>query len=451
LSPELEDFLTLVVRSGLADRSLLTPSAFALPTELRTPQGLSDALQAQGVLTSFQADKLLGGSWQGLLLADYQLLYPIGRGGMGMVYLARDGRIKPGKSPYRHVALKLLPPRRAQAEPRMLARFQHELQITAQLPRHPLLPRTLDSGTHHGVTYLSIEYVMGKSARQLLQEQGRFSVARSTRICADLATALHAVHQVGLVHRDVKPSNVIVSPSGRGRILDFGFALHRGQKAHDDPSILGGVGYTLGTIDYLPPEQAINAVQVGPETDVYSLGCSLFMLLTGHPPFPDGTPQEKIRQHRSTKPRMLNELNPEVPENLARYVNWLLAKRPEERPQSMAEVARELEKYAELPEADRVLDPLKREAEVLREAELRWQSLKQSGAKDEVREEDLTLIEEPGTNPVQPGEPPFAEGSADAHEQAQPFWFIPLGILGIMLVGMLGMLTVYGLVRILKG
>nr|MCU0705496.1 serine/threonine protein kinase [Fimbriiglobus sp.] len=157
-----------------------------------------------------------------------------------------------------------------------------------------------------------------------------------------------AAHAAGFIHRDVKPSNVVLSPAGRATLLDFGFTLRRGERpTAADAEVVGGHGITLGTADYLPPEQATNAVAVGAETDVYSLGCSLYFALAGRPPFPAANTREKIRLHQTADPLPLMALNPEVPAELSAMIGWLMNKRPEERPQSAGMVADELERWAE--------------------------------------------------------------------------------------------------------
>ncbi len=407
-------FIDTVVRSGLCTRPQLTEALSTLPHESWSADTLAQALIAAGQLSRFQCDKLLAGISQGLLIEPYRLLCPVGRGGMGIVYLARDDRVRPGKSRFRLIALKLLPPKRAQEEPRKLTRFQHEMKIGKQLPVHPLIVRYLDSGSLNGISYIAMEYVPGLSARQLALEPGGMSAPRAARIFADVATALQVVHDAGYVHRDVKPSNIIVNEQGRGRILDFGFAMRKGKNTHADPSILGGAGYTLGTIDFLAPEQAQNATHVGHEADIYSLGCSIYMVLAGRVPFADGTAQEKMRAHRLNEPESLLKVKPNVPEAIARLVDWMMKKRPEDRPQSMEQVARELERFAEpaLPEPENN-NPIQREIETIQLAEARWQSLR--GAPTELQTDELIPIE-PSAIPV----PRIKKKTTRKQEEPQP-------------------------------
>lgn len=365
-------FVDTVVRSRLADRPALEPH---LTPPVPTAETVAERLRAAGLLTRFQAEKLLAGRWQGLAVGPYRLLCPIARGGNGIVYLARDGRRPAGQPTPRVVALKVLSPQRAKDEPRTLARFKREMTIGRRIPPHPHLVRTFDSGEDNGVHYIALSYAAGRTVRMTVNADGPMAVAKATRAFADVARGLHAAHAAGYIHRDVKPSNVILSSAGRATLLDFGFALRRGETpTAADAEVIGGHGYTLGTADYLPPEQATNAVAVGAETDVYSLGCSLYFALAGRPPFPAATAREKIRLHQTADPLPLMSLNSDVPAGLSAVVGWLMNKRPEERPQSAEMVADELETWAEpaLPTANRVSYDAAWEATMLERVEAAW-------------------------------------------------------------------------------
>jgi serine/threonine protein kinase len=345
--PAVLAFADAVVRSRLADRPTVD-ALLKLSPPPPSPDTLAERLRSAGLLTRFQANKLLAGRWQGLAVGPFHLLCPVARGGSGIVYLARDTRRQTGQAVPRVVALKVLSPQRAKDEPRTLARFRREMTLGLQIPPHPHLVRTFDSGESHGVHYISLSYAPGRTIRGTVNADGPMSVAKATRAFADVARGLHAAHTAGFIHRDVKPSNVILSALGRSTLLDFGFALRRGElPTAADAEVIGGRGYTLGTADYLPPEQATNAVAVGAETDVYSLGCSLYFTLAGRPPFPAPTAREKIRLHQTADPLPLMSLNPDVPAQLSAMVGWLMNKRPEERPQSAEMVAEELERWAE--------------------------------------------------------------------------------------------------------
>ncbi len=219
-------------------------------------------------------------------------------------------------------------------------RFRREIDM-GKRTGHPNVTRTLAGGEIDGVNFIAMEYVPGRSLQRLVGQGGRFPVGDAARIFADVAAGLQHLHERGIIHRDLKPANVMVLPSGEAKLLDLGLALALGEPLPEDPRIVGGKGYILGTMDYIAPEQARNATDVGPHTDLYSLGCALYFALSGTPPFPGGTSKDKIRRQRTLEPAPLSDMNPAVSARLARVVAKLMAKSPADRPAS-ASVAREI-------------------------------------------------------------------------------------------------------------
>lgn len=345
--PTLDSFIDLVVRSRVLDREQLDRAiaARAKPggTKVELPptaRELADQLVRSGELTHFQAAKLLHGRWAGLALGPYRILAPLGRGGMGTVYLARDVRLAPEIGDEVLIALKILPPRVAREQERMLQRFQREIEMGRRTD-HSNVARTLAGGEIEGVNYIAMEYVPGRSLQRIVGLGGRLQVGDAARVFADVAAGLHHLHERQLIHRDLKPGNVMITPTGEGKILDLGLALALGEPLPLDPRIVGGKGYILGTMDYIAPEQARNATDVSPQTDLYSLGCAIYFALSGTPPFPGGTSKDKIRRQRTIDPAPLSDMNSAVSTKLARVVARLMAKSPADRPDSAA-AAREL-------------------------------------------------------------------------------------------------------------
>ena len=340
VDPPLEGFLTTVRRSRLFDPADLDRLAARLrPTSSRQ---FADGLIRTGELTHYQADKLLNGRWQGLVIGPYSILAPLGRGGMGtIVYLAHDRRMAEALGDSVLVALKLLPHRKAEADPKVLARFRREM-VFGHRVKHPNVARTFTAGDLDEVHYLALEYVPGKTIRQLVNDNGPLEVGDAARIFADVAAGLAHIHAAGLVHRDVKPANVIVRPDGRAILVDLGLAFAPKDPLPADPAIAGGKGYIVGTMDYLAPEQARDATAVGPAADLYGLGCALYFALTGTPPFPAETTRQKIQRHRHDPPPLV----PHGPPEFAQLVSSLMAKEPTERPKSATKVSERLRAWA---------------------------------------------------------------------------------------------------------
>src|SRR5579875_2329846 len=336
--PTVEGFLKVVLSSGLLDRRQLQEALSDVPKEKRNdPHALADHLVRKGKLSRFQASKLLRGSGKGLLLGHYQVLAPIGRGGMSTVYLARDERS--GEL----VALKMLTPSRWRKEERLLARFQREMELSRRVA-HPHLAWTYESGFCLGVYYIAMEYIPGKNLSKIVAESGPLKVPRAARLMAEVASGLEHAHNQGLIHRDLKPSNIMITPNDHAKVLDLGLALMEGEEA--EQNVIGGQGYIVGTMDYIAPEQTTDATGVDARADLYSLGCTLYFALSGQPPFPGGSARDKIRRHRQEEPRPLRELAPEVPLGFARLIERMMAKEPAQRPPSAAAVEEELRAWA---------------------------------------------------------------------------------------------------------
>jgi eukaryotic-like serine/threonine-protein kinase len=336
--PTVEGFLKTVLKSGLLDRGQLQEALRDVPKNQRDdPRALADHLVRKGKLSRFQASKILQGNGKGLILGNYQVLSPIGRGGMSTVYLARDDRSGD------LVALKMLTPSRWRKEERLLARFQREMELSRRVA-HPHLAWTHESGFCLGVYYIAMEYIPGKNLGRVVAEGGPLRVPRAARLMAEVASGLEHAHNQGLIHRDLKPSNIMITPNDHAKVLDLGLALMQGEEA--EQSVIGGQGYIVGTMDYIAPEQTTDATGVDGRADIYSLGCTLYFTLTGQPPFPGGSSRDKVRRHRQEQPRPLRELAPDVPAGFARLIERMMAKDLDQRPPSAVAVEEELRAWA---------------------------------------------------------------------------------------------------------
>jgi hypothetical protein len=312
-----DDFLKTVLRSCLLDREQLQETLRTVARDQRdNPEVVAGHLVKTGKLTRFQARKLLQGTHVGLILGPFQVLAPVGKGGMGTVYLARDQRSQ------QLVALKVLSPKRAREEERVLARFRREMEM-CQRVAHPNIAWTYEPGVCQGVYFIAMEYIPGK------------------RLLAEVAAALDHAHHQGIIHRDIKPSNIMVTPNDHAKLLDLGLALVRGETG-GAREVVGGQGYVVGTMDYISPEQADDPSKVDGLADVYSLGCTLYYTVTGRPPFPGGTSGEKIQRHQTEEPAPIPQLNPKVPPAFIGLIRRLMAKKAGQRPPSAAAVREEL-------------------------------------------------------------------------------------------------------------
>ncbi|MCI0376976.1 MAG: serine/threonine protein kinase [Gemmataceae bacterium] len=319
-----DGFLKTLLRSGLLGREQLEEALRSLPKERQeNPQEMANHLIRVGRLSRFQALKLLHGVTRGLKLGPFQVLTPIGRGGMGAVYLALDTRNG------RHVAVKVLPPKRARQEERYLTRFQREMELSKKV-QHPHIAQTHEVGVSDGVYYIAMEYIPGLSLYRMVNTQGPLDVSRVAHLFSEVASALEHAHGVGLVHRDLKPSNIMITPNEHAKVLDFGLAMMEGEEV-EDSQVLGGRGYVVGSVDYMAPEQTFDSTQVDGRSDLYALGCCIYFALSGKAPFPGGTSKEKIQAHRRQEPDPIQWRNSNIPDEFAGIIDKLLAKKPEQR------------------------------------------------------------------------------------------------------------------------
>jgi serine/threonine-protein kinase len=298
------------------------------------PDSLARELVRRGWLTMFQARQLLRGHGTELVLGPYLLLERLGRGGMGQVYKARHRPMK------RVVALKVLRPDHV-ADPAALQRFRREMQAAAQLS-HPNIVTVFDAAQVGDVHFLAMEYIDGLDLSALVHSSGPVSVPIACDYIRQAAAGLHHAHEHGLIHRDVKPSNMLVTtadPAGVVKVLDLGLARPIQIAGRGDGSSLTIDGTIVGTPDFMAPEQAKNSRTVDRRADLYSLGCTLYYLLAGRLPFPDGTAMDKLMQHQFEQPFPLELVRPDMPPGLLAVLQRLIAKKPEERFQTGEETA----------------------------------------------------------------------------------------------------------------
>ena len=277
-------------------------------------------------MTLWQAQQLLAGRTSGYKVDRYVLLDLLGQGGMGRVYLARDTRLN------RRVALKILSPERI-SNPRAIARFQREARVGAQL-QHENLVRMYDFGESNSRHYLVMEYIEGKTIGSLISDQGPMPPATAAALVRQVALGLEHAHRKGLIHRDVNPYNILVTHDGTAKLADLGLAI---DLANEDRVTRDGS--TVGTFDYVAPEQARNSQSADIRSDIYSLGCTLYHMIAGHVPFPGASLPEKLYSHQTIEPTPLSELAPGLSPALAEVVRRMMRKLPDERYATPLQVA----------------------------------------------------------------------------------------------------------------
>jgi hypothetical protein len=266
----------------------------------------------------------------------YRFLRPLGQGGMGTVYLAEHRLLR------RLVAIKRIHPG-SLGNPHLVARFRQEVQAAARLS-HPNIVTVHDADEAGGTHLLVMEFVEGESLAERLARHGPLPVAEACAYVRQAALGLAHAHEQGMVHRDVKPANLMHTVDGTVKILDFGLARVFCEAAEVEGR-LTSAGTIMGTADYLAPEQARDSRSADIRADVYSLGCTLYHLLCGHVPFPGGTAIDKIIQHATAEPEPLRRSRADVSAGLAQVIDRMMAKRPADRYQTPAEVAAALEPF----------------------------------------------------------------------------------------------------------
>jgi serine/threonine-protein kinase len=268
----------------------------------------------------------------GVQLGHFAVIERIRTGGMGAVFRALDTRLS------RVVALKVLPPAMSR-DPLIVQRFKNEAQAAAQLD-HENVARVYYIGEDHGLHYIAFEFINGENLRDLIARNARVPVAEAVNYILQIASALVHTSAQGVVHRDIKPSNIIITGSGRAKLVDLGLA--RKENRDDQAADLTVAGTTLGTFDYISPEQARDPRAADVRSDIYSLGCTFYHMLTGEPPYPEGTVLQKLLQHQGDEapdPSLKNRL---VPENLSIVVRKMMAKDPRRRYQAPELLVRDL-------------------------------------------------------------------------------------------------------------
>lgn len=329
-----EQFLKHMDDSGILSRAaigeFLPPNA-----EPKDAQELARALVRNKKLTKLQVEEIYRGKGKSLFLGNYTLMDKIGAGGMGQVFKAEHRRMQ------RVVAIKMLPTD-TMKEPAVVARFEREVKAAAKLS-HPNIVAAFDADEANGVHFLVMEYVEGSDLSVLVKKTGPLPVEQALNYALQAAQGLEAAHAEGVVHRDIKPSNLLLDKKGTVKILDMGLARLGGDSG--GTTDLTNTGNVMGTVDYMAPEQALNAKSADGRADIYSLGCSLYYLLIGRAVFDADTLVGKLLAHRDKPIPSIQAIRPEVPPEVQAIFTRMVAKSVEDRYQTMSEVVAALERW----------------------------------------------------------------------------------------------------------
>ena len=333
-----DKLIELVQKSQLAEPEVLEAALAAIRAEHdgTLPSDtveLAKALQKQKVITRWHCEKLLQGKYKGFFLGKHKLLGHIGSGGMSSVYLAEHTKMHDLR------AVKVLPQSRL-GKSSYLARFQQEAKAIASL-NHPNVVRAYDIDNQGDTHYIVMEYVDGDDLQTIVKKKGPLPFDKVANYMAQAAHGLQHAHDMGLIHRDIKPANILINSAGKVKILDLGLALFA-----DEAQASLTIDFNdkvLGTADYLAPEQALNSHKVDHRADLYGLGCTMYFMLTGQPPFPDGTIAQRIAKHQKEMPKEIRKIRPECPGELEGICWKLMQKDPKFRYATAAQTAEVLE------------------------------------------------------------------------------------------------------------
>jgi serine/threonine protein kinase len=337
-----DEFLDLVRKSGVLDDKRFEAYVEKLRAADNLPathSQLAKTMVHDGILTTYQSEQLLLGRWRRFTIGKYKVLERLGSGGMGSVFLCEHKFMR------RLVAVKVLPTAKA-ADPSSLERFYREARAVAAVD-HPNIVHAYDIDQDDNLHFIVMEHVDGPTLQDIVRRSGPLSLERACHYISQAAQGLAHANKVSIVHRDIKPGNILVDSSGVVKILDMGLA--RFFNDEDDLLTRKYDENVLGTADYLAPEQADDSHAVDIRADIYSLGGTFYFLLTGKTPFGEGNVPQKLMWHRTRQPKPLNSYRDDVPAEVQAVIDKMMAKEPGQRFQDPAEISAALAPWTATP------------------------------------------------------------------------------------------------------
>ena len=330
----LETFLLQLSESGiLSDQKFR--AAERKKSEHQDGEALAREMIKSGHLTKYQAEQILSGKGKNLCMGQYILLEKLGAGGMGQVYKAYH----PGME--RMVAIKVILAK-GNTDADTVKRFEREVKAAAKLA-HPNIITVFDAGNAKGRHFMVMELVKGEDLSELISQKGRLSVRDAVDYITQAAKGLKFAHTNGVIHRDIKPGNLILDSDGVLKIVDMGLAKIHSKENDETVSMLTGDAAIMGTVDFMPPEQSLSTKNVDGRADIYSLGATLYYILTGDVMYPGKTAMVKLMAHRKSLIPSLRISRPDVSENLDAIYTKMVAKDLGDRYQNMSELISDLE------------------------------------------------------------------------------------------------------------